>query len=663
MRRLWRLAWPCVYTAWLCSALAGCRDSAPGESDQNPVGVGSSGGSSVVATAERLALPAPPANDYVGGKACAPCHEEIAAQYAQHPMSQSLQLVLNDPVEDYGPAAEFAKGPARRYRVERTAEGVRHHEIGLDNEGKEIFDQALDVRFAIGSGRRGRSYLIDREGLLFMSPISWYSTAQQWDLSPEYRVEDHPRFGRPANDRCLNCHGGRLLYDRAPSSDLAQRYREPIFAELEIGCERCHGPGRAHVERHRDAAPSRTGKDPTIVNPARLPHDRRDAVCNQCHLHGEGIVARYGRANADFRPGDHLGDIWSAFVATTGVDSVDATRAVSHGDQMAASVCFQKSKGKLGCISCHDPHRLPDEENKAAYFNRRCVTCHESQKCSLPSAEQALPPALGSCIACHMPPLQAQDVPHTSQTDHRIPRRPQTSDAQATSGSLDPAKYPIFDIADCPLSPLEEKRARGLLLAFFAEQEGDVELAQQAERLLQDVPTAAPDDAVVLDALAVASALQGRLDRAAQLWRSAVTIDPRMHDPLYSLATLAQSEGNLPTASVYFERLLQVNPWQAKYHLSYSQALDALGRADASIASAEKAIELDPSSPDSFTWLAFLVRRKGNGARADELQRIAQRLKSGKQAQEAAAAQVSGASSDASNNSNELLLDNADRVR
>jgi tetratricopeptide (TPR) repeat protein len=186
------------------------------------------------------------------------------------------------------------------------------------------------------------------------------------------------------------------------------------------------------------------------------------------------------------------------------------------------------------------------------------------------------------------------------------------------------------------------------MLAHFAEQERSVELARQAEQFLKDVPKAAPDDVAVLDALAIAAALQGRLDRAAQLWRSAVTVNPRMHDPLFSLAGLAQAEGNLPTASVYFERLLRVNPWQADFHLRYSQTLAGLGRFDEAIAAAERAIELDPSSPDSFTWLASIARREGKLARADELQRIAERLKSARQTQPPDTAPSGGASAEGS---------------
>ena len=42
-------------------------------------------------------------------------------------------------------------------------------------------------------------------------------------------------------------------------------------------------------------------------------------------------------------------------------------------------VVFVASQRQLGCISCHDPHRLPAPADKAAYYRRRCLECHEKR--------------------------------------------------------------------------------------------------------------------------------------------------------------------------------------------------------------------------------------------------------------------------------------------
>ena len=45
---------------------------------------------------------APTQNRYVGSRVCAGCHQQIAADYAQHPMARSLQLVgTTEVIEDF----------------------------------------------------------------------------------------------------------------------------------------------------------------------------------------------------------------------------------------------------------------------------------------------------------------------------------------------------------------------------------------------------------------------------------------------------------------------------------------------------------------------------------------------------------------------------------
>ena len=73
------------------------------------------------------------------------------------------------------------------------------------------------------------------------------------------------------------------------------RYQEPVFDGLAIGCERCHGPGREARRRPPPQEPVAGDVDPTIVNPAHLDPPLREAVCEQCHLAGEARVLRRGR--------------------------------------------------------------------------------------------------------------------------------------------------------------------------------------------------------------------------------------------------------------------------------------------------------------------------------------------------------------------------------
>src|SRR5262249_2793876 len=158
-----------------------------------------------------------------------------------------------------------------------------------------------------GSGRRGRSYLIDRGGCLFQSPVSWYSQQSIWDLAPGYKNRNQ-HFERPVAADCLFCHSNQV--NSVPGR--ISQYVEPIFSGYGIGCEGCHGPGQLHAAAY--ARGDTAAAAYSIVNPARLDPEAREAVCQQCHLQGEARIARPGRKPIDYRPGLPLREFLSIYV-------------------------------------------------------------------------------------------------------------------------------------------------------------------------------------------------------------------------------------------------------------------------------------------------------------------------------------------------------------
>ncbi len=91
---------------------------------------------------------------------------------------------------------------------------------------------------------------------------------------------------------------------------------------------------------------------------------------------------------------------------------------------MRSSACFRGTNGQMRCTTCHDPHFVPQPDEKAEFYRERCNRCHAEHGCSLPLEEREQPPALNSCIHCHMPVVGSSDIPHTSQSDHRVLRDP-----------------------------------------------------------------------------------------------------------------------------------------------------------------------------------------------------------------------------------------------
>jgi tetratricopeptide (TPR) repeat protein len=568
--------------------------------------------------------PPPRPSGYVGSEACTKCHAAIAETYQGHSMYRSAGATPgSDDVENFSEATEFKFDDGRIYRVEKRDDGIYHHEVLLDNDGELIYDEEAKIGFFIGSGARGKSYAINRDGILLQSPISWYTSAQKWDISPGYSYR-HKRFGRRIGFECVDCHAGRPTHD----ADHDDYFPGEVLIEAAIGCERCHGPGKEHIEFHETKNSGDTQElakaDDPIVNPSRLDPDRREAVCYQCHLIGKMRLRRYGRTFDDFRPGDRLDEIWATMVAGTGVRGDHKTKAVSHVEQMRESTCFVKSEGRFGCTSCHDAHAMPVAAEADIYYRQRCLDCHADRGCSLPAEKQAAAPANNSCIHCHMPKLAAHDVAHASQTDHRVLRVAEENAAQAGPE----AELELFDQEHTMMPEWELERVLALSKVRKLQETNYASkaAAQEVERTLSMIADIAQDDAATWAALGNLADLRQDGATARKHWERALELRPNSEAVLDSLVRVCQQQGDYQAALDYVDRAIRLNPNQSRSHFSRAVMLAQFGRWPEALADGERAVEIEPLDKKSRRWLRDAYRQTGDleGSRKhdDILQRI-----------------------------------------
>jgi hypothetical protein len=232
---------------------------------------------------------------YTGSKACAGCHPRIYESYTIGAMAHSMSPANQSAPVPATPVTIFAAKFNRTFRVYRDGSDVYESESETGAGGKTVFQSTHKLEFAIGSGVNGYSYAVRRGNYLFEAPLSYYARLQKWDLSPGYEFADYG-FNRPMAAACLACHSGRSR----PVPDRDGLYLEPPFEELAIGCENCHGPGRAHV--------AGGGAVKSIVNPARLAPRLAEQICRNCHQRGDTRVLQPGKEYSDFHPGAWLDD-------------------------------------------------------------------------------------------------------------------------------------------------------------------------------------------------------------------------------------------------------------------------------------------------------------------------------------------------------------------
>jgi hypothetical protein len=551
-----------------------------------------------------------PEVQYVDDQACIDCHRGEAESFRQHPMGRSLQ-----PIRDWQPGDRLsakAHNPFRNqgfeFRVDRSEGRVFHDGRWLDPAGKPVVQLEAVVQYVIGSGTRGQSFLAERDGYLFQSPISWYGRKGIWDLSPGFKVDQW--LDRAIGGSCLFCHSNRVEID----GNHLNRYRPPIFRGHAIGCERCHGPGELHVQLREQGTPVE-GEDRTIVNPARLEPELRESVCQQCHLNGVVRVVRRGRREFDFRPGFPFDAFWAVYVA--GPDISQGQIAVGQVEQMHESKCFQASQGHLGCISCHDPHSYPTAADRVGYYRSRCLECHQEQGCGLAAGERQKQSG-NDCVACHMPPLSPYDVAHTAMTDHRIRSRPGEPGSERARSASVPAGPLVRFGGGAMTGGLDTERDLGMAFQSLCRKQPEFQgtLAQDAASRLRRSLAAWPDDLPALEACAQCLGYQGQAQEMLEQHERVLARAPDWEASVAGAGTAADALGDNEKALAFWERAVALSPWYSAYHDAMAKTLAKMKRWPDAIRECDRALELCGARLDTRILLIGCLAQGGKGDRA-----------------------------------------------
>ncbi len=484
---------------------------------------------------------------FVGSQSCQGCHPNIYRSYKATPMAQS-----SGKVEGSLPSGSFRHAASgMRYRISGSA---------VEFERSEGIHGRREIQYFIGSGAAGRSFLTQHNGYLFQAPVTWYSQAQRWDISPGQEHGRRMRWDRPIEPNCLYCHASR---PRAISGS-QNRYGSPPFEEDGIACERCHGPGQAH-----------TGGGGPIVNPSKLAPALRDDVCAQCHLTGEARVNRPGKQLALYRPGEALRDSVSFFVFED--DRPATLKATSHVEKLARSRCKISSGDRLWCGSCHDPHEVPSTENRVAWFRTKCLACHDD------SVEPASHGA--DCIVCHMPRAPVADGGHGVLTDHSIPR--------SRDNPVAVLEKAVHRLAPWPGSH-SDTRTLGLAYAELALTAGEPFYEAEAFRLLLEALPESGSDPELLTRLGWLHHKKGQFERAATFYERALAIRPGDVVAEVNLGTIYGQGGRLADAIRLWQSALQRNPALTEAARNLVTAWTALGEEEKAKALSKTLLSIDP---------------------------------------------------------------------
>jgi hypothetical protein len=324
---------------------------------------------------------------YVGDTACASCHKEKAVGYRLTAHAQTSGWPSHETIKGkFSPGANALQtgNPGLRYVMDATGSGFTQT-AWFQISPATMLNRTETFGVVVGAGRKGQTYLYWDGDDLFQLPVSYWTEVDCWINSPGY-PDDKPYFERPTTPRCLECHA-TSFESRAPPRN---RYNKASLL-LGMACEKCHGPGSEHVARFSPAAfPSATGRDPAIVNPAKLARERQIDICALCH----GGVGVSLTPPLSFRPGDVL----AAHVTLPNL--APGAQLDVHASQiqlLERSRCFNAST-TMTCSTCHNVHK---PQRDPASFASRCLSCHKVENCGMfPRQAHAID---NRCVDCHMP--------------------------------------------------------------------------------------------------------------------------------------------------------------------------------------------------------------------------------------------------------------------
>lgn len=594
---------------------------------------------------------------YVDASRCATCHSAIWETFRRTGMGRSFARVRPEASETYfaGESRFYHKLSDQHYRTFRRDGKLfqRRHQIGFGGRETNVVEK--EIHFVVGSGNHVRTYLHQApDGRIYELPVGWYAEkGGYWAMNPGYDRPDHDNFRRQLNGQCMFCHNGYPEIEKgADRSGTAPVFRG--FVPEGIDCQRCHGPGRAHIEAMQAGNGSPDARQSTIVNPARLSVERQLDLCMQCHLETtsfrlpQGIV-RYSRGILSYRPGEPLTDYMLYFDHPPGAGHDDKFEIASAAYRLRKSACFLKSDGAMRCTTCHNPHDIPRGAAADRHYAAACRTCHAATLEKL--ATKKAHPVSEDCGGCHMPKRRTDDVIHAVMTDHYIQRlkpardllapRDERRETDATAYKGEVALYyppkPSDTESELYLAVAQVRQGANLrrgiprlekLLQqssprqgeFFFELGEAYSKVQQIDKAIgayEEALKRSPEFRPAVQKLGTALAKAGRLDQAVQIMQKALAAAPGDPTILNDLALVYLGQGKRLEAVEALRRALQIDPDLADAHNNLGGALSLAGDRAGAEEAFRTAIRIQPDLASAHKNLAGLLADRGDFAEAE----------------------------------------------
>lgn len=385
---------------------------------------------------------APPA--YVGGKVCSTCHQAQSDAHAGSDHDRAIEVPSRSSVLAPFSGESFSHdGTTSTFHREGDQYSVR-------TAGPDGKKQDYAVAYTFGYAPL-QQYLLDMgQGRLQALTVAWDSRPKTsggqryFSLYPDERLAptDELHWSQPTqnwNFTCADCHTTALKKGYSETKNTFT----PTFAELDVSCEACHGPGSAHVEWAGAEAggphPTKDSNKGLLLSLKRaaqweIPAGARSAVprpigdnlqevetCAPCHSRRQQL--REGRT-----PDEPYLDAYLPELLTDPLYQPDG-QILGEVYEYGSFLQSRMFHSGVRCSDCHEPHSL--ELRRPG--NSLCTGCHSESTFDV--AEHHHHQGTGSaCVDCHMPETTYMEVDPRRDHSIRVPR----PDLGSKIGTQDP---------------------------------------------------------------------------------------------------------------------------------------------------------------------------------------------------------------------------------
>ena len=370
------------------------------------------------------AIAADPA--YVGSESCKGCHAAAWANWRSSDHYQAMLPATNDTVlgdfnnasftyagnthrlfrrdDRYFAESDNAQGEMQEFEIAYTFGfyPLQQYLVGFPDGRFQVLGIAWDSRPKAEGGQRWY-HLYPDEAITHTDVLHWTGSFQNW------------------NSRCAACHSTELKKNYSPATNSYATH----WAEINVGCEACHGPGSEHANW---AATGRATKDPGFSNVLagkgvwakegdKATLQRQDGGNAESQL---GVCAACHSRRTELSE-DHAGKLFSDLFELRLLEQDMYFADGQMREEVYDYGSFLQSKmhtAGVACTNCHEPH----SGKLLAQGNALCAQCHQAAIYDRPEHHHHPVASSGAaCVNCHMPSTTYMGVDARRDHSLRIP--------------------------------------------------------------------------------------------------------------------------------------------------------------------------------------------------------------------------------------------------